>query len=48
MRQEEMGQWRKLHSELCKFKILPNIRVTKSGKVRWAGHSGRHGGDENA
>jgi hypothetical protein len=35
-----MGEWRKLHNEeLHNLYSSPNIiRITKSGKMRWAGH----------
>jgi hypothetical protein len=39
-RDEETGDWRKLHNEeLHNFFFSPyNIRVIKSGRIRWAGH----------
>jgi hypothetical protein len=39
-REEETGGWRKLHSEeLHNLYSLPdNIKITKSRKMRWAGH----------
>jgi len=39
-RDEVSGEWRKLHNEeLNDLYSLPNIvRVTKSRRIRWAGH----------
>jgi hypothetical protein len=44
-RDEVTGKWRKLHNEeLNGLYTLPNImRVTKSRRVRWAGHVARMG-----
>jgi hypothetical protein len=40
MRDEVTGGWRKLHNEeLCDLYSLPSIiRMTKSRRMRWAGH----------
>jgi hypothetical protein len=50
MRDEIIGDWRKLHSEEpCKFYFLPNIiRIIKSRRVRWAGHVAHIGKTRNA
>jgi hypothetical protein len=41
---EVMGDWRKLHNELHNLHSLPIIiRITKSWKMRWAGHVARMG-----
>ena len=44
-RDEETGEWRKLHNEeLRDLYSLPNIvRVVKSRRMRWAGHVKRMG-----
>ena len=44
-RNELTGEWRKLHNEeLNDLYTLPNIvRVTKSRRMRWAGHVARMG-----
>jgi hypothetical protein len=44
-RDEGKGGWRKLHNEeLCDFYSLPSIiRITKSRRMRWAGHVARMG-----
>jgi len=44
-RDEMTGEWRKLHNEeLNKLYSSPNIvRVTKSRRMRWAGHVARMG-----
>jgi hypothetical protein len=44
-KREEDGSWRKLHcDELHSLYFLPNIvRVTKSRRMRWAGHGARTG-----
>ena len=46
-RDEETGEWRKLHNEeLNDLYSLPNIvRVIKSRRMRWAGHVSRMGED---
>ena len=46
-RDEETGEWRKLHNEeLNDLYSLPNIvRVVKSRRMRWAGHVARMGED---
>ena len=46
-RDEETGEWRKLHNEeLNGVYSLPNIvRVVKSRRIRWAGHVARMGVD---
>ena len=47
-RDEEIGEWRKLHNE--EFQVLyssPNIvRLIKSRRMRWAGHVARRGRGE--
>jgi len=47
-RDEVTGEWRKLHNEeLSDLYSLPIIvRVVKSRRMRWAGHSGAYGGGE--
>ena len=49
-RDEVTGEWRKLHNEeLSDLYSLPNIvRVVKSGRMRWAGHVARMGGERGA
>jgi hypothetical protein len=44
-RDEETGEWRKVHNEeLSGLYSLPNIvRVVKSRRMRWAGHVARMG-----
>ena len=44
-RDEEKGEWRKLHNEeLRDLYSLPNtVRVVKSRRMRWAGHVARMG-----
>jgi hypothetical protein len=44
-RENETGEWRKLHNEdLNDLYSLPNIvRVVKSRRIRWAGHVARMG-----
>ena len=43
-RDEVKGEWRKLHEELNDPYASPNIlRVTKSIRMRWAGHVARMG-----
>jgi len=44
-RDEETGEWRKLHNEeLNDLYSSPNIvRVTNSRRMRWAGHVARMG-----
>jgi len=44
-REEVTGEWRRLHNEeLNDLYSSPNIvRVTKSGRMRWAGHVARMG-----
>ena len=44
-RDEVIREWRKLHNEeLNDLYFSPNIvRVTKSRKIRWAGHVARMG-----
>jgi hypothetical protein len=48
-RDEETGQWRKLHSgerhNLCSSSDI--IRQIKSRRMRWAGHVARKGGGRN-
>jgi hypothetical protein len=43
MRNEVTGEWRKLHNEeLCDLYSSPSIiRITKSRRMRWAGHVAR-------
>jgi hypothetical protein len=45
---EVAGGWRKLHNEeLHSLYSSPSIiRMTKSRKMRWAGHVARMGGEE--
>jgi hypothetical protein len=45
---EVTGDWRKLHNEeLHNLYTSPSIiRMIKSGRMRWAGHVARMGGDE--
>jgi hypothetical protein len=47
---EETGGWRKLHNEeLHNLYSSPSIiRVTKSRRMRWAGHVARMGEKRNA
>jgi hypothetical protein len=47
-RDEVTGEWRRLHNEeLYALYSLPNIiRVTKSRRLRWAGHVARMGRGE--
>jgi hypothetical protein len=47
-KREEDGSWRKLHNdELHSLYSSPNIvRVTKSRRMRWAGHVARMGRGE--
>ena len=47
-RDEERGEWRKLHMEgLNDLYFSPNIfRVIKSRRMRWAGNVARMGGGE--
>jgi hypothetical protein len=44
------GEWRKLHNkELYALCSSPNIiRVTKSRRLRWAGHAARMGASRSA
>ena len=44
-RKEVIGQWRQLHNEeLTYLYSSPNIiQVTKSRRIRWAGHAARVG-----
>jgi hypothetical protein len=44
-RHEVTGEWRKLHKEeLCDFYSSPSIiRISKSARMRWAGHVARMG-----
>jgi hypothetical protein len=44
-KREEDGSWKKLHNdELHSLYFLPSIvRVTKSRRMRWAGHVARMG-----
>jgi hypothetical protein len=38
-RDEMVGGWRKLHNEeLHNLRSLPNIRMMKPRRMRWAGH----------
>jgi hypothetical protein len=47
-RDEVTGAWRKVHNEeLNVLYFSPNIvRLVKSGRIRWAGHLARVGGNE--
>jgi hypothetical protein len=49
-RDEVTGEWRKLHNEeLRDLYCSPSIiRITKSSRVRWAGHAARMGEKRNA
>ena len=42
-RDEVTGEWRKLHNELNDLYCLPNIRMIKSRRMRWAGQVARMG-----
>jgi hypothetical protein len=42
-RDEVTGEWRKLHNELNDLYSIPNMRVVKSRRMRWAGHVARMG-----
>jgi hypothetical protein len=48
-RDEVTGGWRKLHNEeLHDLYFLPSIiTITKSRKMRWAGHVARIGGEDD-
>jgi hypothetical protein len=46
-RDEVTREWRRLHNEeLCDLYLSPNIRMIKSGRLRWAGHVARMRGGE--
>jgi hypothetical protein len=49
-RDEMTGEWRKLHNkELCDLYSSPSIiRITKSRRIRWAGHVARMRETRNA
>jgi hypothetical protein len=39
MMEEVARGWRRLHNQVCKFRVSPNItRMVKSRKMRWAGN----------
>jgi hypothetical protein len=41
---EVMGEWRKLHNEVCDLYSSPSIlAIIKSRRMRWAGHVARMG-----
>jgi hypothetical protein len=49
-RDEVMGEWRKLHNEELRdlYSSPSIIRITKTRRMRWAGHVARMGEKRNA